>query len=472
MSLHWRIMGSTVFVVVLTVLTSVAVGYYATQARLDVFVDQIGDDEAVQLARNLSREYTAAGGWETVNGTLTEAGYIYDGVSTNERHGESEGGGESSEPFHQERIRVVITGVDGLVVKDNLSNLLPGTAASNLDGRRETVFDLTADEPVGYVYVDVNREFLSNESHGFLNTLLYITLIGGALTTGVAILLAAWLSKRITAPVTALTEATQGIAQGDTTHLPVTSSDELGKMSAAFNRMASDLETQRELRRRLINDVSHELNTPLSVIQLEAQGLSDGLQTAESASDHIVQEVGRLRGLVTDLNSLAETDYGEMRLTLERSSILELLAAEVRRWRPQSQDLQIEISLQTAEQLPDVDLDRMRMSQALGNVISNALRSTESGGNIAINAVMEGADALAITIVDDGIGIDAADLPHVFDRFYRTDQSRSRTIEGTGLGLAITRAIVEAHGGTIDVASDGLGEGATVIFRLPLGNPV
>ena len=123
-----------------------------------------------------------------------------------------------------------------------------------MGGRRETVFDLTANEAVGYVYVDVNREFLSNESHGFLSTLLYITLIGGALTTGVAILLAAWLSKRITAPVTALTEATQGIAQGDTTRLPVTSSDELGKMSAAFNQMASDLETQRDLRRRLINE--------------------------------------------------------------------------------------------------------------------------------------------------------------------------------------------------------------------------
>ena len=466
MSLRWRIMGSTVFIVVLTVLTSVAVGYYTTQERLDVFVDRIGDDEAVLLARNLSREYTAAGGWGTVDGTLSEAGYTYDGVPTSERHAEGEGGGESSEPFHQERIRVVITGIDGLVVKDNLSDLLPGTAASNLDGRRETVFDVTADEPVGYVYVDVNREFLSNESHGFLNTLLYITLIGGALTTGVAILLAAWLSKRITAPVTALTEATQGIAQGDMAHLPVTSSDELGKMSAAFNQMALDLETQRELRRRLINDVSHELNTPLSVIQLEAQGLSDGLQTAESASDHIVQEVGRLRGLVTDLNSLAETDYGEMRLTLETSSIHELLAAEVRRWRPQSQALQIEISLQTAEQLPDINLDRMRMSQALGNVISNALRSTESGGNIVISAEMEGADALAISIVDDGIGIAATDLPHVFDRFYRTDQSRSRMIEGTGLGLAITRAIVEAHGGTISIASDGLGQGANVNMYL------
>ena len=472
MSLRWRIMGSTVFVVVLTVLTSVAVGYYATQARLDVFVDQIGDDEAVQLARNLSREYTAARGWETVDGTLSEAGYIYDGVRVNERHAESEGGGESSEPFHKERIRVVITGVDGLVVKDNLSDLLPGTAASNLDGRRETVFDLTANEPVGYVYVDVNREFLSNESHGFLSTLLYITLIGGALTTGVAILLAAWLSKRITAPVTALTEATQGIAQGDTAHLPVTSSDELGKMSAAFNQMASDLETQRELRRRLINDVSHELNTPLSVIQLEAQGLSDGLQTAESASDHIVQEVGRLRGLVTDLNSLAETDYGELRLTLEASSIYGLLSAEVRRWQAQSQARQIELTLHASDDLPDIDFDRMRMSQALGNVVSNAIRCTDAGGSIVISAGLESDEALAVSITDDGIGIDAADLSHVFDRFYRTDQSRSRGMDGTGLGLAITRAIVEAHGGTVGIASDGLGQGATVTIRLPLNDRV
>ena len=165
-----------------------------------------------------------------------------------------------------------MAGADGRVVRDNLSVLTPGAAVPDLAGRREAVFDLAADRPVGHVYVDVNREFLSSESHGFLNTLLYIILIGGALTVGVAILLAAWLSKRITAPVTALTEATEAIAQGDTTRLPVTSSDELGKMSVAFNRMTSALETQRELRRRLINDVSHELNTPLSVIQVGGKG--------------------------------------------------------------------------------------------------------------------------------------------------------------------------------------------------------
>ena len=276
MSLRWRIMGSIVFAIVLTVLISVGVGYYTTQSRLGVFVDEIGDDEASRLAHNLSREYTAAGGWETVDRPLSEAGFIYTGVLERERsEGREE---ESSDLFHKDPIRVVITGVDGRVVKDNLSDLSPGTIASDLDGHRHTVFDLTTNQPVGHVYLDVDHEFLSAESHGFLNTLLYITLIGGVLTVGVAILLAAWLSKRITAPVTALTKATQAIAQGDTTRLPVTSSDELGRMSAAFNRMTSTLETQRDLRRRLINDVSHELNTPLTVIQLEAKGLRDGLQ--------------------------------------------------------------------------------------------------------------------------------------------------------------------------------------------------
>ena len=466
MSLRWRIMASTVLVIVLTVLISIGVGYYATQSRLGVFVDEISDDEASRLARNLSREYTAADGWETVDRPLSEAGYIYDGVPQRERH--EEGEGESLELFHQDPIRVVIAGVDGRVVRDNLSELAPRTDTPDLDGHRETVFDLTTDQPVGHVYVDVDHELLSTESHGFLNTLLYIIVIGGILTVGVAILLAAWLSKRITAPVVALTEATQAIAQGDTARLPVTSSDELGRMSAAFNRMTSTLETQRDLRRRLINDVSHELNTPLTVIQLEATGLRDGLQTPESASDHIVEEVDRLRGLANDLDWLAESDHGELRLNLQASSIHELVAAEVDRWQPQSQARQVELSLEAFVDLPDMDIDWMRMSQALGNILTNAINCTEPGGHVWVRAGLESDEALAISITDGGFGIHTADLPHVFDRFYRTDQSRSRGIGGTGLGLAITRAIIEAHGGATTVTSDGLGQGVTVTFRLPL----
>ncbi len=466
MSLRWRIMGSIILVIVLTVLISVSVGYYATQSRLGVFVDEISDGEASQLAGNLSRAYTAAGSWDTVESPLFQAGYIYDGALEVDGHEESER--ESFELFHKDPIRVVIAGVDGRVVKDNLSILLPGTTAPDLDGHHETVFDLTTNQPVGRVFVDVNHVFLSAESHGFLSTLLYFTAIGGTLTVGIAILLAAWLSKRITAPVTALTEATQAIAHGDTTRLPVTSADELGRMSAAFNRMTSTLETQRDLRRRLINDVSHELNTPLSVIQLEASGLRDGLQTPESASGRIIEEVDRLRGLVTDLDWLAETDHGELRLTLEVTPIYEMLTAEVGRWKPQSQARQIELSLEFSADLSDMVLDPMWMSQALGNVLSNAILCTEAGGSIALRAALEGDGMLAISITDNGIGIDAADLPHVFNRFYRTDQSRSRGIGGTGLGLAIARAIAEAHGGTIAVTSDGPGQGANVTIRLPI----
>ena len=465
MSLRWRIMAAIVFVVLLTVLTSVGVGYYATQARLGVFVEEVGGDRAAQLGRNLSRRYTDAGSWATVDVALSEAGYGSGSIPRGERSEESEG--EHSEGGQHDRVRVVIIGVDGLVVKDNLSQLPPGSMPPPLDGHREDVLDLASNRVVGHVYLDVNREFLSTESHGFLNALLFITLTGGALTVAVAIALAVWLSKRITAPVTALTRATRSIAQGESATLPVTSSDELGTMSEAFNRMTAALETQRELRSRLINDVAHELNTPLSVIQLEARGLRDGLQTPGDASDHIIQEVNRLRGLVTDLNWLAETDHGELRLALEPGSVRELLVTEVARWQPQSQAGQIELSLQVTGELPDLAMDRMRMSQALGNVLSNALRCTDAGGSVVVHAEQGGDQALVISVVDDGIGIDAADLPHVFERFYRTDQSRSRGIGGSGLGLAITRAIVEAHGGTVVAASDGLGKGVTVTMRLP-----
>ena len=465
MSLRWRIMGAIVLVIVLTILIGVGIGYYTTQARLDVFVDRIGEEEASRLARNLSREYTTAGGWQTVDRPLSEAGYTL-GEPVNREGSEGEHG--SSESSHHDTVRVVIVGADGGVVVDNLSVLSPGTMAPELDGRSGTVFDLNTNQPVGLVYLDVNREFLSTESHGFLNTILTVSLIGGLLTAGAGVLVAAWMSKRITAPVTALTEATQAIAQGDTTRLPVTSSDELGQMSAAFNQMTSALETQRDLRKNLVNDISHELNTPLSVIQLEAKGLRDGLQAPEDASDHIIGEVDRLRGLVTDLNWLAETDHGELRLTFQPTSVRQLLVTELDRWQAQAQARQIDLSLRASGDLPNMDLDRGRMNQALGNVLSNAIASTDPGGCIRLSAELEDNEWLDISVTDDGMGIHPTDLPRLFDRFYRTDPSRSRQSAGKGLGLAITRTIVEAHGGTVSVASAGPGRGATVNLRLPI----
>ncbi|MXV79730.1 MAG: HAMP domain-containing protein [Chloroflexi bacterium] len=466
MSLRMRIVTATGLVVLLTGLTIALVAYFATESRLGVFVEQIGDDEAGRLALNLSRAYTETGGWQTADAVLAEAGYIYPaGVGALE----SQAGEENHvELFHRDPIRVVIADADGRVLLDNFGRLVPGSTTQRLDGRSETVVDLTSNQSVGQVYVDVDHELLSSESEGFLGTLFYIILIGGLATAALAISLAFWLSRRVIAPVQALTEATQVVARGDETRLPVTTSDELGRMSEAFNRMSSTLEAQRELRRQLVNDVSHELNTPLSVIQLEAAGLRDGLQSPATASAHIIQEVERLRGLVTDLDSLAETDRGELRLELESMPVGELLSAELERWQPQAQERNVRLSLQAPAALPDVDVDCGRMSQALGNLLSNAINSVEPGGNVVLDARTEAEESLSISVVDDGAGIDPADLPHIFDRFYRTEQARNRAVGGTGLGLAITRAIVEAHGGVVAASSEGAGQGATLSIRLPL----
>ncbi|MBV7331186.1 ATP-binding protein [Chloroflexi bacterium TSY] len=182
-----------------------------------------------------------------------------------------------------------------------------------------------------------------------------------------------------------------------------------------------------------------------------------------------------LRTLVYDLNWLAEADLEELHLTLEPCSLSELLTREVERWQPHAQAQQTQLSLQPLPNLPMLTVDKTRLSQALGNVFRNALQHTNSDGQITIAATLgTKPDAengtVVIIINDDGAGIDVADLPHIFDRFYRTDKSRSRKSGGMGLGLAITRKIIEGHDGTISVSSDGPGQGTTVRLELPASN--
>lgn len=465
MSLRWRILGSIALVVVLSVLASIAVGYFATQLRLDAFVDRLGGDEAVQLAGRLGREYAATGSWATAGEVLAEAGYGFNQARQDGEH-ESERG-ESAELFHRDPIRVVIVDSQDRVVLDNRRQFPPGTGITGLGGHREAVYDLAANRSVGHVYLDVEQENLATESHGFLRALLYIAAIGGALTAAVAMLLAAWLSKRITAPVHALTRATQAIAAGETARLPITSSDELGRMSAAFNRMSAALETQRGLRKRLVDDVAHEINNPLSVIKLEAKALGDGLQPPQAAARQIVEEVDRLSGLVSDLDWLAETDQGELKLEPEPTSFYELLRSEVDRWRALSRVRGVKLALRVAGDPPVLDIDRPRMRRALANVLENAINCSDRGGAVRVVTGPGPNGRVTLTIADEGMGIAPEDLPHVFDRFYRTRRSQDRGLGGKGLGLAIARAIIEAHGGSISLSSAGAGRGCAATVRLP-----
>ena len=465
MSLRWRITSVLIIVIALTVAWNLAASYYTIQRQFDAFVSGLGRTEASKLARHLSRAYTAAQGWDTVDAALSASGYLY-GAGTEHREGhEDSAEGESAEGFHIDRVRVVIVDLAGRSIRDNFSELESGELTQVLSGQRREIQDLQTGQTVGFVYLDVNQNFLETESSGFLRELLLSFIASGLLILLVALSVAASLSRRISAPIAALTEATRAIAQrDDASLLPVTSNDELGQMSATFNQMNTALQRQRALRQRLLNDVSHELNTPLTVIQLEAKALLDDLQQPGQAAQNITHEVAMLRNLVNDLNWLAETDSGELQLRLEQCDIGQLLISEVERWQPQALAQHIRLALNPLPPLPSSQLDPARIRQALGNIFHNALQHS-AAAQVIVTATSEQDEFVVISVTDDGVGIDPADLPHVFERFYQADHSRSR---GRGLGLDIARAIMEAHGGAMFIKSKGIGHGATFEARLPL----
>ena len=480
MSLYWRFLGAFVLLILFAVSLSVGIGYYATLDQLDTYGGELSSKAAELVAQKLGQSYTYSDGWETLVVTVSEAG---SGSLTSSRREQEQRHEDNVQEehyvlFHKrvngDEILVFVDVGDEYALYDDLSDLPQDRVASELNEQvvNEQVVNVSDDSArraVGYAILDFYQEFGATESRNFVQGLLYTTVTGGLLTVAIALLLAAWLSKRISTPVTALTQAFRTVAQrGDTAMLPVTSSDELGQMSSAFNRMTTALQTQRDLRNRLLNDVSHELSTPLSIIRLEAHALRKGLQSPSQAADRIVQEVDMLGNLVRDLGWLAETESDELQLAVEPCSIDQLLTAELARWQQQAEMDRITLSLQLPPELPNFNLDPMRMSQALGNVIDNALRHTQAGGQVEVAANIEAGRQLTVLVSDDGAGISSADLPHVVDRFYRADRSRSRRTGGAGLGLAITRAVVEAHGGTVSVSSDGLGRGTTVRIDLPL----
>ena len=481
MSLRGRILSAFIFTILLTVLLTLGVSYWITQRNLVDFTNDIAAEEAIYLSQVLSKEYTIYNGWGGVEALIFQE-QLYGGAFLPIEVFEVGENGDIlvseidpnlvADFTERSEIRIVVFDSGNQVIIDSFSELEKGDSEQGVAGQSAEIFNLRTGEMVGFVLVEFMDDFLLEESTGFLVDTLVTSVIGGILTAIIALILGAWFAQRITAPVTALTEATKRLVrQEDPQLLPVNSTDELGQMSESFNQMVLSLNTQRDLRKRLINDVSHELNTPLSVIQLEAKGLKDGLQASDEAADQIIQEINLLRNLVYDLNWLAETDSGELRLKVEQLNLKTILEAEVNRWQTQAQAQQISLTLLPIPSLPDMPLDGVRMSQALSNVLKNALQHTESGGTISVSVTQtnqQNQKFVSVSVQDDGVGIDPADLPYLFERFYRTDQSRSRISGGSGLGLAITQAIIEGHGGNISISSGGLNSGTTVRFELPL----
>jgi two-component system sensor histidine kinase VicK len=223
-------------------------------------------------------------------------------------------------------------------------------------------------------------------------------------------------------------------------------------------------------RREFVANVSHELRTPLTTIKSYTEALDDGALDDPPLASRFVgviqNETGRMIRLVTDLLHLSRLDSKEALMRKQPTDVLEMLEDVADRFSFQMQQKDIGSEVKVGAGLPKALCDRDQIDQVLDNLVSNALKYTQPGGSITMGAVQAPGGMLAIAVQDTGIGIPKKDLDRIFERFYRVDKARSRSMGGTGLGLSIAREIVMAHGGTISIQSE-LGQGTKVTFTLP-----
>jgi signal transduction histidine kinase len=274
--------------------------------------------------------------------------------------------------------------------------------------------------------------------------------------------------RRISGPLDELVEASNKVADGDySVRVDEKGPPEVYSLMRGFNSMAERLQVSDQQRRNMLADISHELRTPITVIQGNVEGILDGLYPPDEVRlKSIIEETQILSRLVDDLRTLALAESGALRLKREPTNLAELIRDAVSGFEApmKEKDIHIETLLENVE---DANIDPQRVREVLMNLLSNALRYTPRGGHVRIHLTESGSDAhgarnITISVEDSGPGIDPAILPHVFDRFYKSSDSG-----GMGLGLSIAKYLVEAHQGKIGAESE-VGKGTMISFTIPV----
>ncbi|WP_322027579.1 ATP-binding protein [Burkholderia sp. BCC1977] len=325
---------------------------------------------------------------------------------------------------------------------------------------------------VGWLFADDRRGPFHAADLQFRSEQLRMTWIIVGAAALLAALLAVALTRAFLAPVRRMAEAGHLLASGDyTVRIPELGGDEFGQLAGDFNQMAASLESSARARRDFIADISHELRTPLAILRGELEALEDGVRPPSAATFASLQaEISMLNQLISDLHELSLADIGALtfeRLPVDFAHLVEG-TAEAFRERLSAKRLDLELEIPVAPSR--ISGDPYRLTQLMQNLLENALRYTDPGGRVRV-AVEPGDGWLKVDVQDSFPAVPEPLLPHLFDRLFRVDASRSRQSGGSGLGLALCKHIVDAHGGTIDAMRSPYG-GLWIRLRLPLaGSP-
>jgi len=305
---------------------------------------------------------------------------------------------------------------------------------------------------------DTHRAFLT-AVHRYL---LWASLVA----LGLAFLLSYLLTRRVLKPLVQMSEASRQIAAGNfSARVEAVRGDEIGELGQAFNRMSDSLEKLEQLRKSMVSDVAHELRTPLTNLRGYLEGLSDGVIAPDKETFEMLQQENlRLVSLVEDLGQLARADAARAYLDRRPIDLPACIGEMLNLYRMQIDAKQLQVSTRFVDEASTVVADRDKLLQAVRNLLDNCLKYTPVGGRVTITGART-TDAVRVAFVNDGPGIPAAEVPFVFERFFRAEYSRSRDAGGAGIGLAIVKQLIEAHGGR--VGAESMSGETRIWFELP-----
>jgi len=279
-----------------------------------------------------------------------------------------------------------------------------------------------------------------------------------------------WIGRGISRPIADLADAAQHLGAGDLAYRVniKTRSQELKELSRAFNKMAEELERAEKLRNTLMADISHELRGPLTVLEGNLRAALDNVvELDEKELANLYGQTRHLIRLVNDLRELAQAESGHLRLTYITVDLNTLIKEVLWNYALIAEKKGVELNSNLTDELTSIEADEVRLRQILSNLLSNAIRHTPKGGDVRVQSKLTDGGEIVISVTDTGEGIAAEHLPHLFDRFYRTDKSRQRETGGSGLGLAIVKALAESMGGFATGTSEGINKGSTFSVILP-----
>jgi signal transduction histidine kinase len=467
LSLRWKLGGALLLVVLVSVGIMAFLTNQNTTTQFQNYLQSGNRAYTQRLVESLEQFYTQRQNWNGAQEVLIAS------LRTNSD-------------------RLALADISSIIVADTASQLI-GKPSASLGVPGGTSITVSG-QVVGILYLSLSgtgagRGYMGGRGGGsnspaqaniqtsegnFLSRINNYIWIAGIISIAVALLLGIFLTRQVTRPLQGLNAGAKHISEGDLKYrVKVHSNDEIGQVAASFNNMAVKLENSEESRRRLVSDVAHELRTPLTIIQGTVDGIKDGVfQPDEEHLDSIREQTVLLTHLVNDLRDLSLAESGQLKLDLQPSDIVDLVRRKITQFEVNARKKNIRLLLQSQPAIPLIRIDTRRIEQVLGNLLSNAIRHAQEGGQITVS--LETLDAkssnmkhsLKVSVTDTGEGIPAEHLPYIFERFYRVETSRSRSQGGAGLGLAIVKQMVQAHGGQVWVESQA-GHGSTFYFSLP-----